>query len=120
MPHTRIYHMFEATSIKTGTSCISMSVSASPAALLKHQSKVRRFPMTYRTLKWPKWADFNVYHVITDEHKSACFVTVFQRHAGLAKSIGPAAPDLADLVTDTPPGGANLLLQMLGVLTGDT
>ena len=41
-----------------------------------------------------------------------------QCHAGLAKSIGPAATALAELVADTPPGGATLLLQMLSVLTG--
>ena len=38
--------------------------------------------------------------------------------AGLAKSIGPQAAALAELVKDTPPDSEQLLLQMLTVLTG--
>lgn len=38
--------------------------------------------------------------------------------AGLAKSIGPNAPALVDLLADAPPGSQALLLQMLHVLTG--
>ena len=41
-------------------------------------------------------------------------------HAGLARSIGPHAAALADLVKDTPSGSEQLLLQMLTVLTGKT
>lgn len=41
-------------------------------------------------------------------------------NTGLARSIGPHAAALADLVKDTPPGSEKLLLQMLSVLTGKT
>ena len=40
--------------------------------------------------------------------------------AGLARSIGPHAAALVDLVQDTPPDSQKLLLQMLHVLTGAT
>ena len=47
-------------------------------------------------------------------------VTRVSVNAGLARSIGPHAAALADLVKDTPSGSEKLLLQMLTVLTGKT
>lgn len=41
-------------------------------------------------------------------------------HAGLARSIGPHAAALVELVKDPPPDSEKLLLQMLTVLTGKT
>lgn len=46
--------------------------------------------------------------------------TATSDHAGLARSIGPHAAALAELVKDTPPGSEKLLLQMLTILTGKT
>lgn len=49
-----------------------------------------------------------------------CQQQATSHHAGLARSIGPHAAALVELVKDTPPDSEKLLLQMLTVLTGKT